>query len=223
MPKEGIPSDIKLCVKCFGGDVDCLYDKPKGQYLAQKLSDNCIEVLKDMLALLFKTEFLQEQVKIYFRDPYLTQVGAFEKLQDTQIERAKTEKAYNAVIYKASNKIKSLIGGERLSVIFGMDDDQLHALKNKIREARIRNNSQERLRRGCILRLPTNILNIELEEKDFEEMVIAIKPYVLTQIRIVEESLSEEQIGYFNYLLRGEGLNEVDIKRLEDLSMYLGG
>lgn len=228
--KERKPSNIiknmKVGIKDFtngDGTVKRVEDVSIVQY---KMNEEQVNICLDITKLLLESRLLYDITKMYL----LSNNGSLRKF----ITAYNSQRSLNnekAVSYNTA-QTKVFRDEEKLREIFEMEDPYLfiemyninknkadiermyYDLKSKISQLNcIYSGDESKVYGQMLLSINKNAFNSQMGEDDFNEFIETIKWYSKKVRDNVEAMISDEEAGYFNYLLNSKTLSDVELDR----------
>ena len=201
---------------------------PTGLTGQRNLPESRIMLLKDLLTLLKDSEIVCNETKLYIFNRYITLKGVNDVMNES-FNKGDKPISYSTTTSKVNydrSKLEKLFGYDLISdiVLRSNNEDKMKDYSNKIAFAYAKwgNKEGRKLRDNLVLSLNPAVLNTELDEDQFNELIATIEPYTRDKMQEVAKSLDEDCVGYFNYLLLCPLNNQTDKQRFEELKQILG-
>lgn len=223
MAKGGFYDYLKQLISDMVDQNGNLRVQPIGLTAKRNLSNSKIKLLSDLIVLLRDTNIVSKESKYYINNKYITIAGVNELVN--QENKDKEEIKFNNTLSKISydrNKLEKLFGANFFIEILTKDTD-IEQYEVIIAEQFIRySNGKNKLKEKIAINIPNNCMYSEITDEEFENFVDMIKPYIRSQMEFIEENMSKEACGYFNYISNMPTLNSKDLERLNTLKDLLG-
>jgi len=225
-----IINDLKKLHECIIGYDDQFVSKE--QYLTNmrraypyidEVTDKEFAFLKGLMYLVMNTRMTSENTKNYIKSN-ASSVGAYVRNynmtvdKEFQLKKGSVEQNVNydknkLLQYFTDNIIESVIRGET----------DMKAYEKRLNNARNRFVKHRDKFDNLVLVIPENVACSELSDEEFSELISAIAPYTKSQMEYIIKNLTDEQIGYLNFLVSGYDLSGKDLERFKKLNYILKG
>ena len=200
-----------------------ILDKPIGRYYLVRESEVRSKCEKLFAELVLETDFISLSSKLYFINSNLSAKEiAIKMLRDNKIDISVP------LIFKRLRedieKINELLGGSFfVNLTIGLEDDSDGIIAEYCRKITETINKYRHLtiESLCALNLDCSRYYYELSDKEFDNFVKVIKPYTKKAMNRERNKLSEEAVGYVNYLFSSSLSNKTDIDRLNKLKALI--
>lgn len=200
-----------------------ILDKPVGRYYLVRESEVRSKCEKLFAELILMTDFVSLSSKLYFINSNLSAKEiAIKMLRDNKIDISVP------LIFKRLRedieKINELLGGSFfVNLTIGLEDDSDGIIVEYCRKITETINKYRHLtiESLCALNLDCSRYYYELSDKEFDNFVKVIKHYTKKAMNRERNKLSEEAIGYVNYLFSSSLSNKTDIDRLNKLKALI--
>ncbi len=188
------------------------------------LDEERLQLLRDILVLFRDSDMLDRATKMYIFQRDITIKSVAMDINEERKKEGLPELKVSSVqskIYFGKEKIKKYYGELFLSDI-KFTRKSIEDYIKITRELSEKYFGNYKLRKGLAISLREQKRVVEsLEEDKFRDFVQMIAPYTKNQMNYIETNISDEQIGYFNYLLGKNDRNERDQGRFELLKGML--
>lgn len=187
---------------------------PIGNLGRRNLSTNRIKFIADFLRFLNNTDIINRETRIYIENKHMSIRGVNEYLNKNIKDG---EKLYNenttvSRIQYDKNKLTKIFGQSMFFDVLSPNRD-ISVYERTLVEQYIKYSNAEEYRKNLLLNIPENYVCTELSDEEFKDFMIIIAPYIRSQMRFIEENISEKACGYFNYLLGMPELEGIDKDR----------
>lgn len=216
MARNNILLTLRRICNSFVDEHGNMRVRPIGFVENMKIDIERQELLKDIVILLKDTEIINRETKMYI----------FNDVTKKEINEVLSEGSGEQIPFNTT-QAKIQYSKTKLEKIFGNGIDRLiyktHSIED-IPQLIFELSSQYsdvELRDKLVLNLDTNVYNTELGDKDFEDFIMTIAPYVKTHVEYISKNIESEKVGYFNYLISSKRLSDIDKERLERLKEIL--
>lgn len=202
----------------------CLYDghmnirvEPIGEISEMGLGKIRIKLLVDILDIIANTAIVNTETKIYI-------FNNVTKKKVNEVIKAMTENpniSFNTTqskIHYGKVKLDETIG----SLVDDLLDKDTNESELMARVGRMYNEYSTNVIADDIkLNLDRAIYNSELSDGEFERLLGLIRPYFKSEIDKVMGQLTDDMVGYVNYLGTSKYTNNKDIERLNQLKCLM--
>lgn len=211
MPKEGIFKELRPVVYSLMDRRGNFRTLPIGNWKNKPLSEDRLRLMQTFLKLLFETDIICAESKLYISDLSIT-ISTVNFLMQDRSENP--DKVYN---YKTTaNKI--YYDQRKLAEIFGKDivydvmwsNNPIDKYITAISKVMCDKGAGKELRDLLTLDLDDYVIASECSSESFADFLVAIKPYTKAVMENVCNQLPKEAIGYFNYLISAPSLSDSD-------------
>lgn len=195
---------------------------PRGVLKGSNIPSDRLKLLWQFVSLLLDTEFIHKESKVY-----LSNLGATMKdtrmlladIEDKDID-SYNEKTIINRIYTDQKKVEQVFGNSVLSdILYGINTGDRVAAIIAGELAKLMPSS---LKDEICLDIKNDCICTELDSERFQQFMETIVPYTKSRMRFVSASLDDEAVGYFNYLIYGKRLTDLDKDRLDTIKNLLG-
>ena len=221
MTKKNILQFIKGALPCLIGEDGNFREEPLG--MLQKLNQDRIDLLKDFIKLLMTTNIITRETRIYIKDPYISYRNVSEKI-NRELQNGEKEVNSNTVSAKIQYDRKKLDTKFGTDFILDMmtQTKSLDKYREKIASAYVTyGTTNTKIRKNLLIDIPSDCVNANVSDEDFESFIDIIKPYIRSQVEFISNNLPQSSCGYFNYLLSNASLTRKDKERLETIKSLL--
>ncbi len=203
-----IIKQLRVMVDDFlGSDGETIREKPKGQFGNKKLNDRQITFYRIFTDFLMNSKYLNCTAQIYLRFNKLGYKNIAE-LYNVNEEQINVDVINDSIEFDEQRIIRDF--GENVIV------DVLRNKNIEVYEARLHQKMINYSKIGELeisLILPKTPINTYISSKDFLNCISQLLPYSKKGMQEVVSKLSNEQIGYLEYLVSSKTLNDQDKER----------
>ncbi|MEG0396107.1 MAG: hypothetical protein RR576_06280 [Oscillospiraceae bacterium] len=204
-------------------------NNPKPQisykFIGRSITEERLSFLKRYMRLIIETNIVCPFTKQYIFDG--SSVTSIVNRMLREGEDVNIHTAYNKVNYDSKklnkyftdehmlcNVAYSLVGGDKGKAL-------MQQYVNELNIASARYYKRNTLSKNLALTLSTKPICESITQDEFESLLKTLQPYSLTNMENAAKALSENQIGYYNHMLRAKSLNDTDRERYNKLLLTL--
>lgn len=224
LPKVDTLGLLKEVVYDFYEDGKVL-EEPKFVRLNPNMDQERQLILRDLTELMMKTDFFNEEVKIYISGYLINFNGVVDALELKHNKEFNVNTVRSKIGYMKT-KFEKTFGTDMLKDLLIYFNEDVETYKLKVR-GELDKSKGIKLADFIDLDLETDNKNetsddFDITDDEFDEFLEAIAPYTVKAKEIVSQTIGDEVKGYFNFLCRNSDLSEKDMERLNELKKLLG-
>lgn len=216
-----IMKDIKRFMGYYYNDTYGWIEKPKYTFQGREIPSHIKVVVGKVLMYITESNFISGETQKYLKSPE----SSMRSFAYSLYEEDKSKNP-NTVLSKISydrRKIISYLGDNFITdILLGKIEPK--AAENILAAVAYKYESNNEFRDAFIAKLPdTGKIVRELSDEDFDLFISIIEPYTKRKYEASKRFISEDMIGYFNFLSLGNSISETDERRLTQIRAILFG
>ena len=184
--------------------------------IAKDLSEDRVRLLESLTKLLMTTDFISYESKHYIRNRDISMSLVYRDMVEEEHYKNKNELSEKGVInriYRDQQKMDTVLGKNIVSdalLVLRPISQYVEALSKAFMKM-----DKGELKKNLLIELPSDIVATELGSDEFNMFMDLVEPYFNKHVSDVIESLTTQQIGYFNYIIGcpDEFLSDLDKAR----------
>lgn len=214
----------------------------RGQYLAKmrranskwkanpnfKITDRKYEFIVELMHLVMTTGITSENTKNYIKS-HESSVARFVENYNSIIvmvageeQQLKVGSVQQNVNYD-KNKLLDFFPDDIIEKVLYHYEPNMADYEKMLNTAKVKYAHKRKMLDNLSLNIPSKVACNTLSSEEFDELISVIAPYTKRQMEFISKNLTNEQIGYLNYLVSAYKLEKEDLERYKRLKYLLEG
>lgn len=209
MSKTGLFSILRPIVYCFRDGNGNFRTMPLKEFSGLDPNSQTILSLNLLLKLIFNTDFISTETKIYLSDRFMSAPALHQVLTETDPKYSKTKKDVANLIYRDQTRVARLVTPDELYKI-AYKHGSASGLLERLSLEFCKLDKSDSVIQNLTIPLPKDVMSSKCDEDIFDDFLTRIAPYTKGYIENIINKLPKEAVGYFNYLMYNPMLSEQD-------------
>ena len=200
---------------------------PEIKYNGRIVKDETIKFMYEFFRFLLDSKFLSNSTHIWLKSnlPSMQKAFEFYNSQCDEIDAVNIKTAITNVDYDKS-KLKKYFDKYMLINVITYPDEHLPDAIEKLDLLNRKYMNDKEYKDSLVIKLPTDIISKRISDEKYTALATMLKRYSKKTIKDIEsgnsQELTPEMIGYYNYLISGKKLSDVEQERLSEIHNILG-
>jgi len=230
--KIRIIDDLKKLHECIVDDneqflsIDQYLSKMRKSYPNFRVinRDREFEFLKGIMHLVMTTKITSINTKNYIKS-HEGSVSDFVVNYNSTVDednQLKEGSVQASVQYDKNRLLKFFTNNVIDSVVYGFEPN-IADYEKMLNNARVKYMANKKMLDNLVLNIRDNVACDTLPDEEFDELLGTLSIYTKEYIKYISKGLSDEQVGYLNYLVMAYNLKDEDLERYKRLKYILEG
>lgn len=227
--KSQIINDLKKLHECIVDDNEQFVSKEQYVFKMRRaypnisVTDREFEFLKGLINLVMTTKMTSTNTKNYIKS-HASSVGDYVRNYNLTVEKEKQliSGSVSANVDYDKNKLFKFFPDNIIESVINHETD-MNAYEKMLNNARSEFIKSRDMFNNLALNIPDNVACSTLSDEEFDELISTIAPYAKSQMEYIIKNLTDEQIGYLNYIALGYNLRGKDLERFRRVNCILKG
>lgn len=202
-------------------------DNPKIKYGGKELSKGSLKFLNEFFHLLIDGTIINNCTLIWLTSNAKSIKNAVDHYNSTVDEQDKLN--FNTAASKIQydkKRLEKYFSATDIVNIIAYPEKYLADANEKIIELKRKYFKDSEYNNSMVIKIPKDKICLDIEKTEWEKLKNLIDTYSKKRITMInygeDKSLSDSMIGYYNYLISSNSLNELEKSRLEEIRIILG-